>query len=173
MENATKALTMAASVLIAIMVIALIYLLVNKLSEVSKQDEMQLKAEQTAEFNKEFESYEKPLMRGTEVITVINKAINNNQRYIDEQNNQIHVEVTLISDIEATDEADKKINILAGTYTENSEEYDLIVNNLETVKILKRKYFKCTQIKYNEDGKVNYMSFKELNVNESAKDSTE
>lgn len=81
MENATKALTMAASVLIAIMVIALIYLLVDKLSGVSTQDEMQLKAEQTAKFNKEYESYEKPLMRGTEIITVINKAIANNNRY--------------------------------------------------------------------------------------------
>lgn len=96
MENATKALTMAGSVLIAIMVIALIYMLVNKISETEEQDEMQLKAEQTAEFNKEFESYEKKLMRGTELITVINKAINNNNRYDNsEKVNDIDVQFTL------------------------------------------------------------------------------
>lgn len=173
MENATKALTMAASILIAIMVIALIYMLVNKISETAEQDELQLKAEQTAKFNKEFESYEKSLMRGTEVITVINKAINNNERYKDEQDYQIHVELTLISNIETTTDEDKKINILAGTYTESSEEYNVLVSNSDAVKIFKRKYFKCTQIQYNDEGRVNYISFNELNVNESAKDSME
>lgn len=96
MENATKALTMAASILIAIMVIALIYMLVNKISETAEQDELQLKAEQTAKFNKEFESYEKSLMRGTEVITVINKAIVNNNRYDNsEKVNDIDVQFIL------------------------------------------------------------------------------
>lgn len=81
MENATKALTMAAGVLIAIMVIALIYLLLNQISETSKQDEIRKKAEQVAEFNKEYESYEKKMLRGTEIITVMNKAIANNTKY--------------------------------------------------------------------------------------------
>ena len=59
MENATKALTMAAGVLIAIMVIALLYMLINNISESSELDEQALKAQQTAEFNK---SYDYPLI---------------------------------------------------------------------------------------------------------------
>ena len=81
MENATRALTMAAGVLIALMVIGLIYTLVGQLSETSRQEDLILKAEQTAEFNREYEAYDKKLMRGTDVITVINKAISNNEKY--------------------------------------------------------------------------------------------
>lgn len=171
MENASKALTMAAGVLIAIMIIALVYLLVNQISEMSKQDEMQLKAEQMAEFNKAYESYEKPLMRGTEVISVVNKAIDNNSKYTNDENYQIQIEIELISEIEATDKEGKKTTVLPGTYTESSKEYNILISNSETLKILKRRYFKCTQIKYNDDGRVNYMRFQELNVNESAIDS--
>lgn len=84
MENATKALGMAAGVLIAIMVIALIYTLVSEISETQNQDELLLKAEQAAKFNQAYESYEKSLLRGTELITVINKAISNNVKYEDQ-----------------------------------------------------------------------------------------
>ena len=84
MENATKALTMAAGVLIAMMVMALVYLLLNQISDTSTQEDLQLKAEQTATFNKEYESYQKKLLRGTEVITIINKAISNNVKYEDQ-----------------------------------------------------------------------------------------
>lgn len=84
MENASKALTMAAGVLIAVLIIALIYVLVNNLSDLSKQDEQQLKIKQTEAFNKEYESYDKKLMRGTDLITLINKAIANNEKYEDQ-----------------------------------------------------------------------------------------
>lgn len=100
MENASKALTMAAGVLIAVLIIVLIYVLVNNLSDLSKQDEQQLKAKQTAAFNKEYESYDKKLMRGTELITLINKAIANNEKY--EKQDEIYdvnVAFTLKSDV--------------------------------------------------------------------------
>lgn len=85
MENASKALTMAAGVLIAILIIALIYVLINNISDLSQQDEQQLIAKQTAIFNKDFESYDRKLMRGVDLITVINKAIANNEKYENEQ----------------------------------------------------------------------------------------
>ena len=66
MENASKALTMAAGVLIAILIIALIYVLINNISDLSQQDEQQLIAKQTATFNKDFESYDRKLMRGVD-----------------------------------------------------------------------------------------------------------
>lgn len=100
MENASKALTMAAGVLIAVLIIVLIYVLLNNLSDLSKQDEQELKAKQTAAFNKEYESYDKKLMRGTELITLINKAIANNEKY--EKQDEIYdvnVVFTLKSDV--------------------------------------------------------------------------
>lgn len=100
MENASKALTMAAGVLIAVLVIVLIYVLLNNLSDLSKQDEQQLKAKQIATFNKEYESYDKKLMRGTDLITLINKAIANNEKY-EEQDEiyDVNIVFTLKSDV--------------------------------------------------------------------------
>ena len=173
MENATKALTMAAGVLIAIMVIALLYMLINNISESSELDEQALKAQQTAEFNKSYESYDKPLMRGTEVISVINKAIDNNIRYSGDENYQILIEIELTSEVEVPQENGSKFVVYPGIYTEASEEYQQLIGNEDTLKILKRKYFKCTNLQYNSDARVNYMSFAELDVNQSAMDSTE
>lgn len=100
MENASKALTMAAGVLIAVLIIVLIYVLLNNLSDLSKQDEQQLQAKQTAAFNKEYESYDKKLMRGTELITLINKAIANNEKYDNEHEvYDVNIVFTLLTDI--------------------------------------------------------------------------
>ena len=100
MENASKALTMAAGVLIAVLIIVLIYVLLNNLSDLSKQDEQQLQAKQTAAFNKEYESYDKKLMRGTELITLINKAIANNEKYDNEHEiYDVNIVFTLKSDV--------------------------------------------------------------------------
>lgn len=100
MENASKALTMAAGVLIAILIIALIYVLINNISDLSQQDEQQLIAKQTATFNKDFESYDRKLMRGVDLITVINKAIANNEKYENEQKiYDINIVFTLKSDV--------------------------------------------------------------------------
>lgn len=84
MENATKALTMAGGVLIAIMVIALAYLMVDNISDSRQVDVEAEKAKQIAEFNRDFLSYNKKLLRGTDLITVINKAIANNEKYADQ-----------------------------------------------------------------------------------------
>ena len=84
MENATKALAMAGGVLIAIMVIALVYLLVGNISKTREAENISEKASQIKAFNKEFESYDKKLLRGTDLITVINKAIANNEKYLDQ-----------------------------------------------------------------------------------------
>ena len=173
MENATKALTMAAGVLIAIMVIALIYLLIDNISETSEQDEQALKAQQTAEFNRAYESYDKPWMRGTEVISVINKAVDNNLRYSGDEQYQIRIEIELAAEIEVPQENGSIITVYPGVYNETSEEYKQLVGNEETLKILKRKYFRCTDLRYNSDARVNYMSFAELDVNQSAMDSIE
>ena len=78
MENASKALAIAGSILLSIMIIATLLYMVNNIREVKNQEDEQLKQQQILEFNKEYESYEKNLMRGTDVITVINKANNSN-----------------------------------------------------------------------------------------------
>ena len=81
MENASKALVMAGGILIAIMVIATLMFMVQNTASFKSQTEEQQMLKQITNFNKEYESYQKSLLRGTEVVTVINKAIANNIKY--------------------------------------------------------------------------------------------
>jgi len=81
MENATKALVMAGSVLIAIIIIALLYSFMATLTANAEQEDLRLLAQQTEKFNREYEAFEQKLLRGTDVVTVINKAMANNKKY--------------------------------------------------------------------------------------------
>lgn len=92
MENASKALVMAGGVLIAIMVLATLMYMMQNTASYKTQTEEQQKIEQIAKFNKEYESYNKSLLRGTEVVTLINKAIANNAKY-EEQDEIYDVDV--------------------------------------------------------------------------------
>ncbi len=80
MENASKALLMAGGTLLAILILTVLIYTLNASNTLAQaQDEKKL-AQQTSAFNKEYEAYEKSRMYGTDVITVVNKAIDYNQR---------------------------------------------------------------------------------------------
>ena len=81
MENAAKGLMIAGSVLIAVIIIGMMFYFFNHLKEVPKEQEAQRQQEQTAKFNAEYESYDKQLMYGQDVVTLINKAIDNDRKY--------------------------------------------------------------------------------------------
>ena len=103
MENASKALVMAGGILIAIMVlVALMFMVQNTASYKSEMEEQQM-LQQITNFNKEYESYQKSLLRGTELITVINKAIANNTKY-EEQDKvyDINIKFKLVTPVQKT-----------------------------------------------------------------------
>ena len=81
MENASKALAMAGGLLLAIIIIAVLMYVVQNTASLKKAEEDKEIAEQITKFNMEYESYEKTLLRGTELVTLINKAIANNTKY--------------------------------------------------------------------------------------------
>ena len=80
MENASKALLMAAGILLAMLIISMYMLLSDNISNIGKSEEDKKASEQLAKFNKEYEAYNKKVLYGTEVISVMNKAIDNNRR---------------------------------------------------------------------------------------------
>lgn len=83
MENTAKALEIVAGVLLAVIIISLIVYFFSTISEwPSQEDEMQ-SAEQLAQFNLEYEVYEKNAMYGVDVISCLNKARSNNQKYVE------------------------------------------------------------------------------------------
>lgn len=103
MENASNALIMAGGVLLSVIVLGLLLLAFNQLREYPQQQEEIMKAEQLAKFNAEFEAFEKERLYGTDVITVLNKAINNNIKYeANESVYDIDVVFTLKSDVKSS-----------------------------------------------------------------------
>lgn len=83
MENAAKALEMAAGVLLGIMIAALVAYFFTKIRSMPENENEILTAEQLAKFNLEYEVYDKKGMYGVDVISCLNKAISNNRKYVE------------------------------------------------------------------------------------------
>lgn len=111
MENASKALIMAGAILFTIMVVGLLVYFMSQYRQFPQQQTEQQRLEQVAKFNREYESYDKKKMYGTDVATIVNKAIDNNKKYADERtgqyviddtnNHYINVEIKLLTDIKS------------------------------------------------------------------------
>ena len=81
MENASKALIIAGGILLGIITITMFYYMFNKASSVIDASSENGAQEELLKFNQGFEVYNKKIMYGSDVISVINKAIDNNKKY--------------------------------------------------------------------------------------------
>lgn len=81
MENATKALLIAAGVMVAIMILSLLMIGYNQISSYYANKDKIEATEQLAKFNEDFENFNKKNIRGTDLITFMNKVIDYNERY--------------------------------------------------------------------------------------------
>ena len=98
MENLSKALLIAAGIFIAILIISVLVVVYNNFSSyyASKHDAAMI--EQTAKFNAQFEKYHKNGIRGSDLISCMNKIINYNatESYFEDTNyERIKVKITL------------------------------------------------------------------------------
>lgn len=80
MENASKALTMAGSVLIALMIIGALLLTYNGIKNYQESETVDLSKLQTAEFNNQFNTYNRDNVRGNDLYSLINRAADYNER---------------------------------------------------------------------------------------------
>lgn len=152
MENASKALIIAGEILIALLILGiLVYGYVN-IKNLSQVDQDNIEIQQLTFFNKQYESYNKKLLRGVDVISIMNKAVDNNIKYENEVYYKIQIEFEIKEEIGT---------LKAGKY--NIDNYlSTIKNNTELFTEFKRKIFDCTELKYsNDSGRVNYMKFVE------------
>lgn len=104
MENASKALLIAGALLLTMLVLSLLILLANNLQTMGMSEDEKIAAQQLTAFNNEYEAYNKKLLYGTDVITVVNKAIDNNKKVNEDPEHYffIDVELHLISDFYTT-----------------------------------------------------------------------
>lgn len=142
MENASKALIMAGGVLIGILIISLAVYLFTDFGSTSAQINAQNSQKQITEFNSKFTVYEgNDNITIYDIITLAGYAKENNEYYKDVEDEKIEV----------------KIGNKDCTNLKNQE---LINQYPSTNGILKK--FICSGIAYNERGKVESITFKEV-----------
>lgn len=81
MENATKALIIAAGMLLAIMILSLLTISYNNLTDYLNQDEKIKEVEQITRFNSQFENYNRKDVRGSDILSLVSKIKDYNERY--------------------------------------------------------------------------------------------
>ena len=82
MENAAKALTIAGTILISVLVISAVVFMYRDLTSVKRQDAENQKVQEIADFNKSFESLDKTL-KGAKMLSLANKIQDYNTKYVD------------------------------------------------------------------------------------------
>ncbi len=80
MENASKALLMAASVLIALVIIGALILMFNNLTNYQSTKTVSNREAQVIEFNNQYETYNRKNVRGSELLSLLNRAADYNRR---------------------------------------------------------------------------------------------
>ena len=135
MENASKALIMAGGVLLGILLISLllsVYTQINKTQEESAKIQA---TKELAEFNAYYESYNKEVVYGAEILTLINKAYEDNTKY------NLNIEI-------------KRVDAA-------NNEYDISID--KTVPDEKETKYRCVGIDY-EQGRVKKIKFYKIDT---------
>ena len=136
MENASKAFLIAGGTLIGVMLVILITVFFRSLSPLEREKQNEEQAEQITAFNKEYDAYNKKLMYGVDLISVLNKAKSNNEKYVSgnflsgfKYNNDylINIEFTIKEDLTDT----VLVNYLSTKKVNNGGEIIEITENQE------------------------------------------
>ena len=118
MENASNALLMAGGILLAIIVITILVITYNGIVgfESSKLEEQEL--QNISLFNEPFMSYNKKVMYGTDIISVLHLALDNNNKYNVKPGEEYYVDISfkVNSNIETITEL-YELNASTGVYT--------------------------------------------------------
>lgn len=79
MENASKALIMAGALLISLVIISALILMFSNLSSYQQTSKQGERSAQVVEFNNRFETYNRTDVRGSDLYSLLNSAINYNR----------------------------------------------------------------------------------------------
>lgn len=131
MENASKALIMAGSILIALIVISLLVTFFNQARSLRQTEAMGEQVQQAAEFNKPYTAYDREVY-GSELLSIANKVEDYNKRESERKDyTRIELEVVISNDLDAT-------YLKRGTYT-SAQLVSKIKDMEEKIKVLGSK----------------------------------
>lgn len=131
MENMTKALEIAASVLIGVLILSLLVFGYNQIREQKNIEQKNERASQLSKFNINFESYAKDTVYGSEILSLANEVINYNERKAVDGYQEIELEVKI-----STGELNGQY-LVAGTYSATSldQQYKKLVKKIKEADI--------------------------------------
>lgn len=121
MENASKALVMAGSILISLIVIGALILVFNNLTSYQNAGIQDTREAQVIQFNNQFETYIRDNVRGSDMVSLINRVVDYNKRKgdnSDEQYEEMKITITGINVDKLKYEKSNK-PIIKSSYTEN------------------------------------------------------
>lgn len=189
MENASKALMIAGGVLIAVLIISLLVFMFTSMSNIFKSEDEIKQIEELDAYNNQYESYNKKLLRGSDIISLMNKAISDNKKYDNLEEYKITIEFNLIEELAAYKRVKKenkngvdeyeiikvaKDSLKKGSYSvtkETDNAYTILFNrnrtDIETFNDFKRRVFDCTSVEYNKLGRICKMKFTERKIDYS------
>ena len=99
MENASKALIMAAGVLIALIIIGAFMLMMSGLTDYQQSSYQATADAQTTEFNNQYTTYARNNVRGSEMISLMNRVVDYNSRKTAQGYTEMDVIITIPQNI--------------------------------------------------------------------------
>lgn len=156
MENASKALIMAATVLMGIMIISLGVYLFSVFGGTSKEISDRLSENQILEFNSQFTKYEgREDIRAHEVVSISNLAIKNNKQY-EVSPTQAHYITIILKNTSGYNS--NNFETKSDEYSNFIKDYSLESDNVTIVN------FRCTEVHIsNETRLVDKVVFEKIN----------
>lgn len=128
MENASKAIVMAGGMLIGLLTVSVLVVMFFLISSMANVKEEQLSQKEINEWNAQWEAYNKRVMYGSEIITIINKVAEENLKYVDQPEYRITITVYNENGVKITDMTDYKLAIFGCTKMEYSQKTGRINN---------------------------------------------
>lgn len=137
MENASKALIMAGTILISLVIIGALIFMFKGITSYQRTSEKTTEETQIVNFNKEYTSFEKDLY-GSELLSLINKAIDYNNQHSSDGYKLITITMTVSK---GTGSNNASSLVRSGTYSINNKSSNLVSTNLlESIETIKSKY---------------------------------
>lgn len=145
MENASKALTFAGTILISLLVISAFVFMYRDLTSGKRQEAENEKVAEVTEFNKSFESYDKKL-HGTELFSLANKVWDYNKKY-DGKDGYKAITLKIKYDFEGSNEINQD------TVKKMQDDVDAIISKYKNSSNLQALYDAKTSGSYNAKDK--------------------
>ncbi len=169
MENASKAIIIVGGMLIALLVISLLVIGWNEITDYNKKEEQIETREQIMKFNKEFESYNKKVVYGYQLVSLANLISDTNNVYYDKINRygtvngykNIEAYVKFIEGTTAYEQSGTNKKLLLEyvdlqEYIDDFYKFSISHGDKNYEKIFKESYFQCDNVIYDgelDDGK--------------------